>query len=176
HEKDRRSTRPQRRRGFVVTDSPQIRVDIVTVVVFRCAASSANVERRVMVMARKAIAAIFALVLASSGAHAQTVSTTAGSINGTVTDSTKAVLPGVTVTLSGPSVMGTPTSVTDQNGAFRLPNLAPGDYKLSFELTGFGTVTRENIHVSLGFTATVNVEMNPGSVAETVTVSGASPV
>ena len=127
-------------------------------------------------MARKTIAAMFALMLVSSVVHGQTASTTAGSINGTITDTTKAVLPGVTVTLSGPSAMGTPTTVTDQGGAFRLPNVAPGDYKLTFELTGFGSVTRESIHVSLGFTATVNVEMHPGSVAETVTVSGASPV
>jgi hypothetical protein len=127
-------------------------------------------------MVRKAIAATFALVLASSVVYGQTASTTAGSINGTVTDTTKAVLPGVTITLFGSSVMGTPTTITDQNGGFRLPNLAPGDYKLTFELTGFGTVTRDGIHVSLGFTATVNLEMSPGAVAETVTVSGASPV
>jgi len=122
-------------------------------------------------------ATFVAFVLAASAvAHAQTVSTTAGAINGTATDATKAVLPGVTVTLSGPAVMGTPTAVTDQNGFFRLPNVAPGDYKLTFELSGFGTITRENIHIGLGFTATVNVEMSPGSVAETITVSGASPV
>src|SRR5262249_52037669 len=55
-------------------------------------------------------------------------------------------------------------------------SLSPGDYRLRFELSGFGAVTREGIRVSLGFTATVNVEMSPGSVAETITVSGASPV
>ncbi|MGH9421370.1 MAG: carboxypeptidase-like regulatory domain-containing protein, partial [Thermoanaerobaculia bacterium] len=127
-------------------------------------------------MAVRAVAFACALTMASPGAYAQTVSTTAGSINGTVTDATKAVLPGVTVTLSGPSVMGTPATTTDPNGSFRLPNVAPGDYKLTFEVSGFGTVTRESIHVSLGFTATVNVEMSPGTVAETVTVTGGSPV
>src|SRR6058998_547108 len=116
------------------------------------------------------------MLLAPHGVRAQTVSATTGAINGTVSDATGAVLPGVTVTLSGPAVMGTPASVTDQNGFFRLPGLAPGDYKLTFELSGFGAVTRENVHISLGFTATVNVEMSPGSVAETITVSGASPV
>src|SRR5262245_35494295 len=115
-------------------------------------------------------------VAASGIARAQTVSPTAGAINGTVTDATKAVLPGVTVTLSGPAVMGTPTAVTDQKGFFHLSSLSPGDYRLRFELSGFGAVTRDGIHVSLGFTATVNVEMSPGSVAETITVSGASPV
>src|SRR5207245_9868379 len=118
---------------------------------------------------------LFFLITASV-APAQTVSTTAGAINGTVTDTTHAVLPGVTIALSGPAVMGAPTTVTDQNGFFRLPGLAPGDYQLTFELSGFGPVTRAGIHVSLGFTATVNVEMSPGSVAETITVSGASLV
>jgi hypothetical protein len=124
----------------------------------------------------RGIALAFGLVALSTAASAQTVSATAGAINGTVTDATKAVLPGVTVAVSGPNVMGTRTAVTDQNGFFRVPNLAPGDYTLKFELSGFGTVTRENIHVALGFTATVNAEMSPGSVAETITVSGASPV
>lgn len=121
--------------------------------------------------AKPAVAFTLAMLVASGAPYAQTVSTTTGAINGTATDTTKAVLPGVTVTLSGPAVMGTPTAVTDQNGFFRLPSLAPGDYKLTFELSGFGAVTRENVHVALGFTATVNIEMNPGSVAETITVS-----
>ena len=107
---------------------------------------------------------------------AQTVSSTTGSINGTVSDSTKAVIPGVSIALSGPAVMGTPSTVTDANGKFRFASLAPGDYQLVFELSGFGPVTRSGIRVALGFTATVNVEMTPGAVAETVTVSGASPV
>ena len=123
-----------------------------------------------------ALLCLLLFVIAASVARAQTVSTTAGAINGTVTDTTHAVLPGVTIALSGPAVMGAPTTVTDQNGFFRLPGLAPGDYQLTFELSGFGPVTRAGIHVSLGFTATVNVEMSPGSVAETITVSGASPV
>jgi len=123
-----------------------------------------------------ALLCLLFFVIAASVARAQTVSTTTGAINGTVTDTTHAVLPGVTIALSGPAVMGAPTTVTDQNGFFRLPSLAPGDYQLTFELSGFGPVTRVGIHVSLGFTATVNVEMSPGSVAETITVSGASPV
>src|SRR5262249_622274 len=93
-----------------------------------------------------------------------------------VTVSSKCVLPGVTVTLSGPALMGTATAVTDLNGTFRFSTLPIGDYRLAFELSGFGTVTREGIHVAVGFTATVNVDMNPGAVAETITVSGASPV
>src|SRR5439155_25113858 len=118
----------------------------------------------------------FALALPATAATAQTVTSTTGAINGAVIDSTKAVLPGVTVTLSGPALMGTNAAVTDQNGSFRFSTLPVGDYRLTFELSGFGTMTRDGIHVSVGFTATVNVEMNPGSVQETITVSGVSPV
>ena len=66
--------------------------------------------------------------------------------------------------------------VTDADGSYRFPSLAPGEYKLTFELSGFGPVTRAGINVTLGFTATVNAEMTPGSISETITVSGASPV
>jgi len=122
------------------------------------------------------VAVAAALLFAPFSAFAQTVSSTTGAINGTVADSTKAVLPGVTVTLSGPAMMGTPSVVTDASGAFRFSSLAPGEYRLAFELAGFGPVTRSGVQVALGFTATVNIEMTPGAVAETVTVSGASPV
>ena len=115
-------------------------------------------------------------MLAALHAAAQTVSSTTGAINGTVTDSSKAVMPGVTVTLSGATVMGQPTAVTDANGSYRFPSLAPGDYALALELSGFGTARRDGIHVSLGFTATVNVELTPGGIQESITVSGASPV
>src|SRR5262245_39619541 len=125
---------------------------------------------------RRSLTAFGLLLFFTVSAPAQTVSATSGAINGTATDATKAVLPGVTVTLSGPVVMGTPATVTDQSGVFRFQALAPGDYKLTFDLPGFGSVTREGIHVSLGFTATVNVEMTAAGVTENVTVSGASPV
>lgn len=119
---------------------------------------------------------VASFVPVAAGASAQTVSTTSGAINGVVSDSTKAVLPGVSVTLSGPVVMGTRSTTTDQHGLYRFAALAPGQYALTFELSGFGTVRREGIRVSLGFTATVNIEMNPAALAESVTVSGASPV
>ncbi len=116
------------------------------------------------------------LTFVHQGVAAQTVSSTTGAINGTVTDATKSVMPGVTVTLSGSAVMGTPTTVTDQAGVYRFARLAPGDYKLAFELSGFSAAVREGIHVSLGFTATVNVEMSTAGVTEDVIVTGASPI
>ena len=129
-----------------------------------------------MIRCRRFVPAAILFLLIAVPARAQTVSATTGAVNGTVTDATKAVLPGVTVTLSGPAAMGTPTTVTDQSGFFRFQALAPADYTVTFELGGFGGVVREGIHVSLGFTATVNVEMSPATVTENVTVSGASPV
>lgn len=104
------------------------------------------------------------------------VGATTGAIVGTVTDNTKAVLPGVTVTGSGSGLMGTRTAVTDAEGTYRLPALPPGTYTIAFGLAGFSTIKREGIEVGGGFTATVNSEMSPAAVAETVVVTGASPV
>src|SRR5687768_13673724 len=121
----------------------------------------------------------FALVLlvaaAAAPAFAQ-VSATTGSINGKVTDSSGGVLPGVSVTIASPNMQGMRTGVTDEQGDYRFPGVAPGVYRLTYELTGFGTVVREGIQVGLGFTATVNTEMRVASLQETVTVTGESPV
>jgi hypothetical protein len=100
-----------------------------------------------------------------------------GSIIGTVTDQTQGVLPGVTVTVGGPALMGTRTAVTDAEGKYRVPALPAGsEYTVLFELQGFATVKREQIRLDVGFTATINSTLNPAGVTETVTVSGASPV
>jgi hypothetical protein len=112
----------------------------------------------------------------ASIAAGQTVSSSAGAIAGTITDSTRGVLPGVVVTLSGPAVMGTPTTTSGENGAYRFVSLSPGEYTVTFALSGFGTVIREGIRVGAGFTATVNTELQPAAVAESVTVSGQSPI
>jgi hypothetical protein len=115
------------------------------------------------------------LVLPAVPASAQ-VSATTGSINGTVTDSTGGALPGVSVTVASPSMQGTRAAVTDTSGGYRFPAVPPGDYRITYELTGFGTVVREGVRVGLGFTATVNAEMTVATLQETVTVSGESPV
>jgi hypothetical protein len=115
------------------------------------------------------------LVLAR-GAGAQTVSSTTGAIDGRVADASNAVLPGVTVTLSGEAVMGTRDTVTSDTGTFRFISITPGIYTVTFELGGFSTVRRTNIQVGAGFTATLNISMNVAGLEESVTVSGASPV
>ena len=109
-------------------------------------------------------------------ASAQTGGATTGAITGKVTDATNAVMPGVTVTIASPSMQGVRTAVTNEEGNYRFPSVPPGDYKITYELAGFSTVVREGIRVGLGFTATVNIELKVASLAESVTVSGQSPV
>jgi hypothetical protein len=130
-------------------------------------------------MDRRFCALLIALVVAigySPSAAAQTTGSTTGAINGRVTDKTAAVLPGATVTISSPSLMGVRTAVTADDGGFRFAAVPPGEYSLKFELAGFSTVLREGIRVALGFTATVNAELGVASLSENVTVTGASPV
>src|SRR5262245_4842698 len=118
---------------------------------------------------------IFVLMLASA-AGAQTTSATTGAMNGTVTDNTTAVLPGVTVTISSPAMMGTRTDVTNAQGQYRFAAVAPGEYRITFELPGFANVVRDGVRVTLGFTATINAELELATQRETITVVGSSPV
>lgn len=119
---------------------------------------------------------IGALMLGLVLIAAPVVGQTTGSVNGTVTDNSGGVLPGVTVTATSPAMMGPQTTVTNEQGQYRLPALTPGIYTLVYELTGFSSVVREGIVVSIGFTATISVQMQLASLQETVTVTGGSPV
>jgi len=126
---------------------------------------------------QRAALALGVLVLATTAAFAQGggASSTA-TITGRVADNSGAVLPGVTVTASSPSMLGTQTAVTNDQGAYRFPAVPPGTYTLSYELPGFNTLRREGIELRLGFTANINVELQVASLQETVTVTGESPV
>jgi len=101
---------------------------------------------------------------------------TTGGIVGTVKDGTGAVLPGATVNLTGEKVMGTETSVTNENGFYRFTGLAPGPYNLSFVMSGFATQNHTGIVVSVGATVETNVSLQLSNIAEEVTVVGATPV
>ena len=99
------------------------------------------------------------------------------SISGLVQDASGAVLPGVTVEASSPALIEKArTAVTDGAGRFSIVDLRPGTYDVTFSLTGFSTVKREGIVLSGTFDAQVNADLRVGSLQETVTVSGASPV
>jgi hypothetical protein len=100
-----------------------------------------------------------------------------GSIAGLVTDTTGSILPGVTVEASSPALIEKVRStVTDGSGQYRIVDLRPGVYTVTFTVPGFATVRRDGVELTIGFTATVNAEMRVGSLEETITVTGASPV
>ncbi len=100
-----------------------------------------------------------------------------GSILVRVTDEQNAAVPGVVVTLSSPVlVAGTMSGVTDAGGVNRFPSLQPGIYSVKVELQGFRTVVRENVSVQVGATVPLDLSLTVATVAETVTVTGASPV
>src|SRR4051794_33158812 len=101
----------------------------------------------------------------------------AQSLAGTVRDTSGAVLPGVTIEASSPALITRiRTGVTDDTGQYRIPDLPPGTYRVSFSLSGFATVVREGVELSGGGVMTIGAEMRVGSVAESITVTGESPV
>lgn len=119
------------------------------------------------------VIAVLALVAAVPvAAQVQT-----GSILVRVTDDQSAAVPGVAVTLTSPVlVAGTMSGVTDIGGVNRFPSLPPGVYSVTVELQGFRTVIRENVSVQTGQTVPLDMRLQVATVAETVTVTGASPV
>ncbi|HEX6465046.1 MAG TPA: TonB-dependent receptor, partial [Vicinamibacterales bacterium] len=99
-----------------------------------------------------------------------------GELIGRVTDDQGAVLPGVTVTLKGPALMGASTAVTNERGTYRFPAVPPGTYTITFELAGFSTLVHADIVVPVRQTVTVDSQMKVATVQETITVQGDSPV
>jgi hypothetical protein len=124
-------------------------------------------------MNRKVLAVLALLVAMCTSAFAQT--STTGAVVGRVTDGS-GPLPGVTVELRSPALIGTRMEVTDSNGEFRFSSLAPGTYTVTANLSGFGPLEQNNLNVGLGRTATLDLVMRPTSVAETITVTAAAPV
>ena len=99
------------------------------------------------------------------------------SIAGVVRDTSGAVLPGVTIEASSPVLIEkSRTAVSDDTGRFRIIGLNPGAYTVTFTLSGFSTVKREAIELTGSLTATIDIEMRVGSLEETLTVIGESPI
>ena len=112
------------------------------------------------------------LLAAPSAALAQSNS----NIAGVVKDGTGAVVPGVTVEAASPALIEkVRTVVSDAAGQYKIVNLVPGGYTVTFTLSGFNTVRREGVVLTASFTANVNADLRIGALEETVTVSGASP-
>jgi hypothetical protein len=98
-------------------------------------------------------------------------------IAGVVRDSSGGVMPGVTVEAASPALIERiRTAVTDEQGQYKITDLRPGTYSVTFSLAGFSSVKREGLELTAAFTATVNADLKVGSLEETLTVSGQSPV
>jgi len=111
------------------------------------------------------------LTLLPSTASAQ------ASVAGSTRDSSGAALPGVTVEASSPALIEkVRTTVSDSSGLYRIVNLPPGTYSVTFALPGFTQVKRDGIELTGSFIAQIDAEMAVGGVTETLTVTGASPI
>ena len=120
--------------------------------------------------ARKASCVLVVLLLFPSIALGQSA------IAGLVRDTSGAVLPGVTIEAASPALIEkTRSVVSDSQGQYRIVDLRPGTYVVTFSLVGFATVKREGLELPASFTATVNAELKVGELEETVTVMGQSP-
>jgi hypothetical protein len=120
---------------------------------------------------RRGLIALVGSVIVPAMAYAQ------ASITGVARDSSGAILPGVVVEASSPALIeGTKSVTTDATGQYRIVNLRPGVYAVTFSLSGFNTFKRDGIELTATFVATVNADLKVGAVAETITVSGETPV
>src|SRR5712672_1719389 len=121
--------------------------------------------------ASRAAAALVVLLLLPAAALAQ------AAITGVVKDASGGVLPGVTVEAASPVLIEKVRSVTsDASGQYRVVDLRPGVYSVTFSLPGFSTVKRDGVELSGAFVATVNGEMKVGALEETITVTGETPI
>jgi len=119
----------------------------------------------------RTLLAFVAAIFLSSAAYAQSA------IVGVVKDSSGAAMPGVTVEASSDVLIEkVKSAVTDGDGAYRIADLRPGTYSVTFTLTGFKTFRRDGFQLASEFTATLNAELGVGALEETITVTGASPV
>src|SRR2546422_1624790 len=122
-------------------------------------------------LARRSSWALLGLLLLPSAAYAQ------AAITGVVKDASGGVLPGVTVEAASPALIEKVRSViSDATGQYRIVDLRPGTYSVTFSLPGFSTVKREGIELSGTFVATINGELKVGALEETITVTGETQI
>ena len=120
-------------------------------------------------------AVVLLSLVSVSAAFAQSVSS--GTIEGTVKDESGSVLPGVTVTITSPALqVGQVVQVSDTAGNYKFVDLPAGTYRLSAELPGFASLIREDLRLTVGFNARIDLTLKVGALEESVTVSGQSPV
>jgi hypothetical protein len=118
-----------------------------------------------------AVLVLSVLLLLPSTAFAQ------GAITGVIKDASGGVLPGVTVEAASPTLIEKVRTVaSDATGQYRIVDLRPGTYSVTFTLPGFSTVKREGIELTGTFVATINADMRVGALEETITVTGETPI
>jgi Carboxypeptidase regulatory-like domain len=117
------------------------------------------------------------LVVACVGVLSTTAYAQSSSITGVVRDASGAVLPGVSVEAASPELIEKVRSaISDGTGTYRIIDLRPGTYTVTFTLPGFATVKREGLLLPADFVSTVNAEMKIGTLEETINVAGESPI
>jgi len=135
-----------------------------------------NVGTRSRIWRRLTVGAVLVMSLgAASTAFAQSVAS--GTIEGTVKDESGSVLPGVTVTAASPQLqVGQLVQVSDATGAYKFVDLPAGTYRVRAELQGFSATVHDDLRLTVGFTARVDLTLKVGALEESITVSGQSPV
>jgi Carboxypeptidase regulatory-like domain len=122
---------------------------------------------------KRLLALVFVAGLLPLGLEAQEFT---GSVVGAVTDSSGSVLPGTSVTIAGVTLQGDRLTITDDRGVYRVTNLPPGTYTVTYSIEGFAKLIREGIIVGVGRTVTLNVELQLATLSDAITVTGESPV
>lgn len=123
------------------------------------------------------IAAVFSLVTLTASVSVSAQSVSSAAIEGIAKDESGSVLPGVTVTASSPQLqVGQLVQVTDATGAYRFVDLPAGTYRVRAELQGFSATVHDDLRLTVGFTARIDLMLKVGALEESITVSGQSPV
>jgi hypothetical protein len=138
--------------------------------VLRQMRTEAGARKGAMQADRRVLAALAVVVLLAASVSAQEAS-----IVGTVSDESKAVLPGVTVTATNLETNAQTVAVTDERGEYRLPKLPPGPYKFQAELSGFATVVVPRVELLVGQSGVVPFTLKVASVSEVLTVTADAP-
>jgi len=125
-------------------------------------------------LAIRGFIALAAMLMVATGLFAQVEIT--GRIAGVVTDATSALIPGVSITVTGATLFEPRSVISVENGSYFVDKLPLGDYKITFTFPGFKTVEQNSVNVRAGFTATINVTLEVGAPGETIAVVESAPV